>query len=57
MSMGMEQTIELPMPTTETPTSIAKTLPHSTVLHDPTFENIPEVSSPLVTKHLIDDGY
>ncbi|RVW70212.1 Retrovirus-related Pol polyprotein from transposon TNT 1-94 [Vitis vinifera] len=61
MSMGMEQTIELPMPTTETPTSIAKTLPHSTVLHDPTFENIPkeipEVSSHLVTKHLTDDGY
>ena len=61
MSMGMEQTIEPPMPTTETPTSIVETPPHSIVPHDPTFENIPkeipEVSSPLVTKHLTNDGY
>ncbi|KAL6315103.1 hypothetical protein AAG906_035311 [Vitis piasezkii] len=61
MSMGMEQTIEPPMPTTETPTSIVETPPHSIVPHDPTFENIPKkipkVSSPFVTKHLTNDGY
>ena len=60
MSMGMEQTIEPPMSITETPTSIAETPHHSIVPHDLTFENIPkeipEVSSPLVTKHLTDNG-
>ena len=50
-------TTEPPMSITETLTSITETPPHSIVPHDPTFENIPEVSSPLVTKHLIDDGY
>ena len=61
MPMGMEQSTELPMPTIETPTLITETPPHSTVPHDPTSENILEeileVRSPLVTKHLIDDGY
>ena len=52
-TMDMDQTIEPPTSTIETPTLIIATLPHSTVPHDPTFENIPEVSSPLVTKHLI----
>ena len=59
--MGMEQITEPPMLTIETLTPIAETPPHSTVPHDPTFENIPEeileVSSPLVTKHLTDHGY
>ncbi|KAL6327294.1 hypothetical protein AAG906_018594 [Vitis piasezkii] len=50
-------TIEPPTSTIETPTLIIETLPHSTVPHDPTFENIPKVSSPLVTKHLIHDSY
>ena len=55
--MEMEQTIEPPTPTIETPTLIIETPPHSTVPHDPTFENILEASSPLVTKHLTDDSY
>ncbi|RVW47159.1 hypothetical protein CK203_070152 [Vitis vinifera] len=59
-TMGMEQTTEPSMLTTKTPTPIVETPPHSTVPHDPTFENIPkeipEVSCPLVTKHLT-DGY
>ena len=49
------------MLTTETPTPIPETPPHSKVPHDPTSENIPEevpkVSFPLATKHLTDDGY
>ena len=45
------------MSTIETPTLIIATLSHSTVPHDPTFENILEASSPLVTKHLTDDSY
>ena len=57
-TMGMEQTTEPPMLTTKTPTPIVETPPHSTVPHDPTFENIPKeipkVSCPLVTKHLTD---
>ena len=60
-TMDMEQTIETPTPTIETPTSIVETPSHSTILHDPTSENIPEevpkVSFPLATKHLTDDGY
>ncbi|RVW35312.1 putative mitochondrial protein [Vitis vinifera] len=60
-TMDMEQTIETPTPTIETPTSIVETPSHSTILHDPTSENIPEeipdISFPFVTKHLTDDGY
>ena len=60
-TMGTEQIIEPPTLTTETPTLIIETPPHSTVPHDPTSENIPEeipkVSSHLVTKHLTGDGY
>ena len=60
-TMDMEQTTEPPTPTIETPTPIAETPPHSTIPHDLTSKNIPEeileVSSPLVTKHLTNDGY
>ena len=65
-TMGMEQIIEPPTltietSTTKTSTPIVETPSHSTVPRDPTSENIleeiPKVSSPLVTKHLTDDGY
>ncbi|RVW63063.1 hypothetical protein CK203_063242 [Vitis vinifera] len=60
-TIGLEQTIEPPTSTIETPTPIAETPPHSIVPHDPNFENIleeiHEVSFPLITKHLTDDGY
>ena len=49
------------MPTIETPTSIVETPSHSIIPHDPTSENIPkeipDISSPFVTKHLTNNGY
>ena len=49
------------MPTIETPTSIVETPSHSIIPHDPTSENIPkeipDISSPFVTKHLTNDSY